>query len=337
LLAYLMIPNVMINQMSGKIIFVLLDMLVGLLILSILELKGVQHSQALMNATIWLLNPFAINMSTRGSCEALNCSIVLGVVYALFRKQLDVAAVLFGVVVHLRIYPVIYTLPVLFFVSSSMFDTNNTSQIKGVVRCLRFGIISAGVFFVLGIAFLKMYGQNFVHETYLHHITRRDTRHNFSVYFYYLYLQDSTPISIYGEKVQSLIAFLPQLLVIGLIGIKYRQDLTFAMFGQTVAFVAFNKVVTAQYFLWYLCLLPLILPFSKMDIWRGVQLTGAFILAEIMWGAAAFLVEFQGLPAFVPIWMTGLMFFAVQIWILRQFIMHRNPLQNSAKSYLKQE
>jgi len=241
-----MIPNVMINQMSGKIIFVLLDMLVGLLILSILELKGVQHSQALMNATIWLLNPFAINMSTRGSCEALNCSIVLGVVYALFRKQLDVAAVLFGVVVHLRIYPVIYTLPVLFFVSSSMFDTNNTSQIKGVVRCLRFGIISAGVFFVLGIAFLKMYGQNFVHETYLHHITRRDTRHNFSVYFYYLYLQDSTPISIYGEKVQSLIAFLPQLLVIGLIGIKYRQDLTFAMFGQTVAFVAFNKVVTAQ-------------------------------------------------------------------------------------------
>ncbi|KAF7126433.1 hypothetical protein RHSIM_Rhsim11G0028900 [Rhododendron simsii] len=38
----------------------------------------------------------------------------------------------------------------------------------------------------------------------------------------------------------------------------------------TVAFVAFNKVITAQYFVWFFCLLPLILPWSNMKLkWKG--------------------------------------------------------------------
>ena len=53
---------------------------------------------------------------------------------------------------------------------------------------IRFTVISAGVFISLFVLFYIIYGNMFVHETYLYHLIRKDNRHNFSVTFYYIYL-----------------------------------------------------------------------------------------------------------------------------------------------------
>lgn len=73
-------------------------------------------------------------------------------------------------------------------------------------------------------------------------IIRKDHRHNFSVYFYSIYL------SYHSETgaILSILAFLPQLLLLIVIGFKYGKDLYFACFLQTFVFVTFNKVCTSQ-------------------------------------------------------------------------------------------
>ena len=86
------------------------------------------------------------------------------------------------------------------------------------------------------------YGFEFLEHTYLYHVTRKDVKHNFSVYFYVIYLTMDTSLS----WIISLLAFVPQLLLVLVFGVKYYKDLPFCCFVQTFAFVTFNKVCTSQ-------------------------------------------------------------------------------------------
>ena len=88
------------------------------------------------------------------------------------------------------------------------------------------------------------YGQIFIDETYLYHITRKDTQHNFSIYFYPLRIaEDLAPVF---STVVGLCAFLPQLGATIAFTYKYYRDLPFCWFMITLAFVTFNKVCTSQ-------------------------------------------------------------------------------------------
>ena len=70
-------------------------------------------------------------------------------------------------------------------------------------------------------------------------IFRKDSRHNFSVYFYMLYLtvgDDDIGLNI--------LTFLPQVLLLVLLTYKYSSvyEVNFCIFCQTLVFVTFNKV-----------------------------------------------------------------------------------------------
>ena len=66
----------------------------------------------------------------------------------------------------------------------------------------------------------------------------RDTRHNFSVYFYLLYLLADSPLSL----PVGILAFLPQAVLLLTAAVTLYRDVTFCVFVQTVTFVTFNKV-----------------------------------------------------------------------------------------------
>ena len=73
-------------------------------------------------------------------------------------------------------------------------------------------------------------------------MTRKDTRHNFSVYFYMLYLQSKGDNSLF----LGLLAFIPQVVLLVIFSVKYYKDPPLFFFLNTFAFVTFNKVCTTQ-------------------------------------------------------------------------------------------
>ena len=90
----------------------------------------------------------------------------------------------------------------------------------------------------------------------MYHLHRLDHRHNFSPYFYLIYLTYpglTAPVfdmPWWRSLLRSpLASFLPQMsltLGLGLLFGQDRDDLVFAWFVQTMVFVIFNKVCTSQ-------------------------------------------------------------------------------------------
>ena len=120
---------------------------------------------------------------------------------------------------------------------------------------LSFVIISSGVFFFFLGIFYKLIGYKFLYEYLLYHLVRKDHRHNYSIFYYTIYLTYDNNFS----KYLSLITFLPKMILILTVTLFLYKDINLCLIVLTMIFVHFNKVITAQYFIWYLSLIPLII------------------------------------------------------------------------------
>ncbi|XP_022136205.1 GPI mannosyltransferase 1 [Momordica charantia] len=353
LLAFLLIPNSIIHRCWGKLLFSASDLLVGIFIRTILKKRGVPENLSIGSVMVWLFNPFTFTIGTRGNCEPLVCAMVLKILLCLMNGQLLQAAFWYGLVVHFRIYPIIYALPILLILDQNLFKSGLTPIIQKWSQCdqkahqsdlrsrlahifspwfllrstmtkerVLFGLISGSVFIFYTALFYYLYGWEFLHEALLYHLTRTDPRHNFSIYFYHIYLHHEHEFSV----VEKLISFLPQLVVQLVLVLSFAQDLPFCWFAQTVAFVAFNKVITAQYFVWFFCLLPLILPWNKMKVkWKGVFSVSIWTGAQLHWLMWGYLLEFKGKNVLIQLWMASILFLAANTAVL-SLIIHQHRL-----------
>lgn len=158
------------------------------------------------------------------------------------------AAIWYGAVVHFRIYPIIYAIPIIFFLDDDYpsaftrisYRKQSSESLLAWLSPERitFGLVSGGTFFALTGICYHFYGMEFLQEALLYHFTRTDPRHNFSIYFYYVYLHHSLGFTF----LERVLAFVPQMGVQSVIANYFSNDLPFCFFAQTVAFVAFNKV-----------------------------------------------------------------------------------------------
>lgn len=155
-------PGIYLTSHFGKLLFVICDVLSGILLYHILTLRGLSSDAACRFTALWLLNPLPIGVSTRGNAEALLAVLVLSTLLCLQLKRHFTAAVLYGLSVHMKIYTVIYALPIALFISNHKDLKNHCRGFFRVVRTLfskdlaLFAVVAGAVFLGLTLTFYCM-------------------------------------------------------------------------------------------------------------------------------------------------------------------------------------
>ncbi|XP_014474873.1 PREDICTED: GPI mannosyltransferase 1 [Dinoponera quadriceps] len=313
LLAWLLTPNVVLHKDFGKLLFSAADILIAISIRSVLARQRCNAATRELCALLWLCNPLTLVISTRGSADSLAVLLVTLTLDLLQRDKYVSAGLLHGVSVHFRLYPLMFSLPMYLSLRKGNRFLPNKDQWRFASSC----VLSIIAFTATS---YHLYGFSFLQESLLYHLTRKDARHNFSVYFYMLYLSADQP----PDVVLKVLTFLPQLLLLLVTSYYYseKSDLPFAMFVQAIIAVMYNPVLTSQYFFWFLSLLPLCLPSIGMSLRRCACLMCIWIASQAVWLLAAYLLEFQGFNLFGLLWLSGLLFFAVNVKVLVDIVSH---------------
>lgn len=339
LIAYFLTPNIFLNDDFGKVLFSIFDILITVSIKKLVQHQLGKARNASKIATycalFWIYNPMSIGISTRGNADSLPCFFLI---LSLLFLQCDMirnifkyvlSGILLGFSIHLRLYPLILSFPMYLSLGEyrisrktkiqdglwSLFP--NRKQIYLTISCI------VTLYSLTHIFYLK-YGYEFLFETYVYHLFRKDIRHNFSVLFYYSYITKDFLSVDFVKTILQVFQFIVLFILSLAFGIK-PETLPFALFCQTVVLVIYNSVMTSQYFIWFLSLLPLIIHCFKIKPAKALVLLILWVITQGGWLYFAYLLEFKSKETFIFIWMQGIMFFCVNIYILVQLINSYKP------------
>ncbi|XP_068147071.1 GPI mannosyltransferase 1 [Drosophila tropicalis] len=367
ILAYLQLPNLFIHAAFGKLIYSMFDLLIAIVIhrLAYMVVKGqfektVQHlfyqasksheckyfdaldernqpeTVARGAACFWLYNPLTAVISTRGSGDSFSSFFVILSLYLLIRAEhrqehsnwlIFFAGLSHGFVIHLRLYPLLFSLAYYLSLSTSLVR-NFRNFLQQIFRpnvqqlCLVFGTLSSLV--LLTWTFYSLYGYQYLYEAYIYHFVRKDARHNFSLQFLMQYL--STGEEGETSLLIKLLVLAPQFVLIIYLSLtfgQFRQTLPFCVFTLAFVLVTYNSVVTSQYFIWYLAIFPLCLNNLKLLSWpRCFMLLALWICAQALWLLPAYLLEFRTWNTFNWIGAQSAIFFLTNSYILKELLAH---------------
>lgn len=313
LLALILTPNILVHADFGKVIFSVVDIVVTVLIKNILLRENNSKRTAEAYALVWLYNPLTFVISTRGNADSLSVLFVLSTLYFFQRDKTIISGLMHGLSIHFRLYPIAFSLSMYLALRDKHYFLPSLNQLKLLFSCL----LSLTCFTAISYYF---YGYEYLYESLIYHLIRKDARHNFSLFFYMTYLSTGQSPNILNR----LFTFLPQLIVLVALSLRYssKKEVPFAMLTLAIVMVTYNSVMTSQYFFWFLSLLPLCLPNIRMALKRWLILLAFWVLSQGLWLFDAYLLEFKAVNSFYRIWLDAIIFFVVNIKILQDIVRH---------------
>ncbi len=327
LVAYMMVPNLQL-PCFGKLLFNLFDLAaIYYMHLFLQTVRGVSRLAKGKALAFWALNPFMVYINGRGSCESVSLFFLAAMLFHLRKAHLGHAELLhvalaglaYGLLVHFRLYPVIFALSLYLYV--------NKERLLPRLNALVFGLVSLGVNAGLLLAFYRRFGEIFLEECFLYHLKRKDPRHNYSIFwistvFDYFEQAEGWSMMNSGKLLLGV-----RLGLICLVALAYRRNHLMAMFIQTFVFTTLNTVYTAQYAVWETQLLPYLLLDSqclggnkKAGFW-GLLLLWFLNLEAWTYFSGKF--EHQGENSLYWMHLANLGYFLVRILFLNHFVESR--------------
>ncbi|KRY48029.1 GPI mannosyltransferase 1, partial [Trichinella britovi] len=329
--AWLLLPAVR-WPLYGKLLFNVFDLLAGLASTVLALSSDSGHSSLGPLLALALFNPFTMIISSRGNAESFVSFLVL---FSLLLVEIGglparlCASLFHGFCVHVKIYPIIYLPSACFkLYQEKLHQKDDDIDDHVASRPVRFaralGAAAGYAFGVLvgfaaptALAYYK-YGRQYADEALLYHLRRTDYKHNFSPFFLPLYLNADSSTNIIAWI--SYAAFVPQALIVLFLALKFARQLPICWFISTLAFVAHNKVCTSQYFVWYLAFLPTVWSGFDCDRGRPVRLLLWWTAGQALWLLPAYCLEFRGFNFFLPVWIASVLFFLINVHIIRRAI-----------------
>ncbi|EDW71401.1 GPI mannosyltransferase 1 [Drosophila virilis] len=288
---------------------------------------------ARISACFWLYNPLTAVISTRGNGDSVTSFFVLLSIYLLIKMDHQkskfliafCAGLVHGFVIHLRLYPIVFSLT--YYLSLSDAASRKSRGLLQMIWpnkqqiCLVLGTL-------LGLAaftwtFYALYGWKYIYEAYFYHLIRKDVRHNFSLHFLLQYLSNAEGVDE-SNLILKLLVVVPQLILILYLSLsfgRFQQTLPFCAFSLAFVIVTYNSVVTSQYFIWYLALLPVCIKnFQRLSLARCASLLVLWLCGQALWLLPAYLLEFKTWHTFYWIGIQSSVFFLINSYILSQLL-----------------
>lgn len=251
------------------------------------------------------------------------------------------APVLLAFAAHMKLFPVIYGIPVLAALLSSSRTRSRWLEAIGFAGSSAYAFLGLSGFVWL------VWGNVYLQESLFYHLTRSDHRHNFSPYFLPLHLLHTPGKEGYlpelagqgSEMASKLSSFIPQLALVIMAGWRVgKVNIVAGMAIQTLAFVALNKVSTSQYFIWYLHFLPILMPWLRFSSpTTGWLVCATWALVQGLWLSQAYLLEFQAQDVFVRVWLASLVYVAGNVWVMERLLdaWRRGRMQSATRQVEK--